>query len=534
MRAAIYARVSTAKQAEQNISIPDQVARCQAYAAQRGYSVVEEFIEAGASGRDGRRPQFQKMIDQANAKPVPFDVILIHSYSRFFRDEIELELYRRRLEKYGVGIVSITQEFGDGPGSEVARRIIALTDEMRSKEDAKHVCRGMIENARQGFWNGASAPFGYKTEFAEKRGDKIKKRLAIDPTTAETVKLIFKLFLEGDGTTGPIGIKAIAEWLNARGYNTPKGGRYYTSRIHAILTNETYTGSSWFNRKNSQTKKTRPREEWIKVSVPQIIQADMFHRVQMLLHEKSPKRMPPRLVSNSVLLSGVARCESCGKPLMMTTGKGGAYRYYRCASKHLKGSDACGQPTSMREERLDEAVMSALTGQLLTPERTRKIVAAVAEKRASTAQDNNHVLRQLRGNLAHANKRIRNLLDAVAEGLAGDTELFREKLSEAEKDRNDLIRLIEAQEKLAKADLKPITPQQAEIASYRLRDLLRDAPPDLKKRYVRNFVSGIVVGKSSIEITGPKSAVAEAMNGTPPANIASAAQVRSSIREWRT
>ena len=54
-------------------------------------------------------------------------------------------------------------------------------DEYQSKENAKHVIRSMKENARQGFWNGATAPLGYRLIEAEKRGTKIKKKLDIDP-----------------------------------------------------------------------------------------------------------------------------------------------------------------------------------------------------------------------------------------------------------------------------------------------------------------------------------------------------------------
>ena len=313
-RCALYARVSTPKQAEQNISIPDQVRRMRDHAAARGMEVAVAYVEPGACGRDENRPEFQKMIDAACVKPRPFDVILVHSLSRFFRDEINSELFRRRLEKHGVAVISITQEVCEGMGGEITRRVIALMDEMRSKEDAKHVSRGMEENARQGFWNGATAPFGYNAVAAEQRGQKMKKKLAIEPKEAETVKLIFDLFLKGDGQTGPLGVKAIAKWLNARGYKTPTGKPFYTSRVHSILTDETYIGSAWFNRRNSRTDETRPREHWIKVPVPPIIGEEAFQRIQMLLADKRPSKTPPRLSSSNVLLTGLAVCEGGGKP----------------------------------------------------------------------------------------------------------------------------------------------------------------------------------------------------------------------------
>jgi site-specific DNA recombinase len=109
-------------------------------------------------------------------------VILVHSFSRFFRDQFQLEFYVRRLAKNGVRLVSITQELGDDPMGNMIRQIMALFDEYQSKENAKHTLRAMKENARQGFWNGALPPIGYRVvEAAEQRGHRTKKTLEIDP-----------------------------------------------------------------------------------------------------------------------------------------------------------------------------------------------------------------------------------------------------------------------------------------------------------------------------------------------------------------
>src|SRR5262249_28789692 len=101
------------------------------------------------------------------------------------------------------------------------RKVIALFDEYQSKENAKHVIRSMKESARQGFWNGATPPLGYRLIEAEKRGAKIKKKLAVDPVEAETVRL--KLYLLGNGSSGALGVKEIVKWLNGRGYRTRRG-----------------------------------------------------------------------------------------------------------------------------------------------------------------------------------------------------------------------------------------------------------------------------------------------------------------------
>jgi DNA invertase Pin-like site-specific DNA recombinase len=154
------------------------------------------------------------MIDAATTKPPAFDVIVVHSFSRFFRDQFQLEFYVRRLAKNGVRLVSITQELSDDPMSNMIRQIMALFDECQSRENAKHTLRAMKENARQGFRNGSLPPIGYRiVEAAEQHGHRTKKTLEIDPIQAETVRLIFRLAREGDGSSGPMGVKSITKQL---------------------------------------------------------------------------------------------------------------------------------------------------------------------------------------------------------------------------------------------------------------------------------------------------------------------------------
>jgi DNA invertase Pin-like site-specific DNA recombinase len=120
-------------------------------------------------------------------------------------NQFQLEFYVRRVAKAGVRLVSITQELGDDPMSNMIRQIMALFDEYQSKENAKHTLRAMKENARQGFWNGALP------HRLPHRGGKRAPRppdqetLEIDPLQAETVRLIFRLAREGDGSSGPDG-----------------------------------------------------------------------------------------------------------------------------------------------------------------------------------------------------------------------------------------------------------------------------------------------------------------------------------------
>jgi DNA invertase Pin-like site-specific DNA recombinase len=239
---AIYTRVSTGRQAEQDLSIPDQLATDRAYADRNGWIVIDEFIEPGASAMDDNRPEFQRMIGRALDDDRPYDIILVHSFSRIFRSTYDFVVYDRILSKKGVSIKSATQEFGDDPSQNMLRTFIAVFDEYQSQENAKHTLRAMKENARNGYYNGSPVPLGYKTVETEKRGSRTKKRIDIDPVEAETIRFIFDLARNGTAETGPLGVKKITSYLNSHGYRTRRGSRFGVGGIHNILTNTVYIG----------------------------------------------------------------------------------------------------------------------------------------------------------------------------------------------------------------------------------------------------------------------------------------------------
>ena len=210
MQIAIYARVSTGRQAENELSIPDQLRQMRQWAERNGHVITKEYIEAGATATDDKRPLFQDMMADATLKGTsPFQMIVVHSFSRFFRDHIEGAIYQRRLRKHGVRVESITQNTSDDPSGEMHRSMIMLFDEYQSKENAKHTLRGMQENARQGYFNGSKAPFGYKTVEAGQTGTRgrIKKKLAINDQESEIVREIFALYVYGKDNTPRIGMK---------------------------------------------------------------------------------------------------------------------------------------------------------------------------------------------------------------------------------------------------------------------------------------------------------------------------------------
>jgi site-specific DNA recombinase len=210
-----------------------------------------------------------------------------------------------------VRLVSITQELGDDPAQVMMRQIIGLFDEYQSRENGKHVRKALIENARQGFCNGSPIPLGYKSIEVEIRGARIKKKLAIDAVEAETVKLIFRLYRQGDGTFGLLGVKKLTSWLNERGYRTRRGARFGVATVHGILSNSIYMGQWVFNKRDLRTLKQKPANEHVTVEVPVIIPSAEFEAVAVALKARDPRVTSPRVVTGPILLTGIATCATC-------------------------------------------------------------------------------------------------------------------------------------------------------------------------------------------------------------------------------
>ncbi len=527
-RVAVYARVSTARQAENDISIPDQLAQARRYCDGRSWIVVREFVDSGASARDDKRPEFQRLMDVTCEDPSPYDVVLVHSQSRFFRDTAGYLLYKHKIEKHGVALVSITQDFGTGASAEFAETVIAASDALHSAENAKHTSRSMLENARQGFWNGSRPAFGYHTVDAEKRGQKIKKRLEIDEREAATVRQIFKLFLEGDGTKGPMGIKDIASWLNRHGFRNKRGNAFFTSCVHRILTRETYAGVLHYNQSDSRAQKARPKNEWVAIKVPQIITSDEFSRVQATLHARRPSVTPTRITNSEVLLTGLAHCKSCGSALMLSTGKNGRYRYYACAASRLKGKTACKIPTSIPEAELDKLVLGALVDRLLTPERLVTLLRDAIRHRREIASNHAAQRTAIRNDLKNAEAQIERLLTALADGTVPEMAPVRGKLDELNKKREECASHLHMLDQDLPELRQALSNQQAASIAATLKCRLLDAPRPLQRRYVRGLVSEIVVNREIATISGSRAAVAA--YATDPSRLGI---VPTSVREWR-
>lgn len=512
-RAALYMRVSTGRQAEHDLSIPDQRAQLRGWCKSNSYAVVAEFVEAGASASDDRRPIFQQMIERSCDGGHAFDIIVVHSYSRFFREAFEQEFYLRKLAKHGVRVVSMTQPVGDEtePAQSMMRKVIALFDEYQSKENAKHVIRSMKENARQGFWNGAICPLGYKLIEAEKRSTKIKKRLAIDPVEAETVRLIFKLYLKGDGSTGALGVKEIVKWLNPRGYRTRSGKTFGTGHLHRILTNTVYRGEWRFNR-NSKAGGRNKESDVVSVSVPAIIEQSTFEQVQQQLHARSPRVQAPRVTTGPILLTGLAICATCRGGMTLRTGtskNGSVYRYYTCSTCATKGKIAC-KGRSIAMHTLDNLVTDHLMDRLFKPERLAQMLGALSARRAQQTQAINGRIMALQREVADCDDKLTRLYRLVEDGLTELDEVLKDRLNTIKAERDRAKAALERVKQQANPAIR-IEPALIERFGRTLREGFGKGSVPFRKAYLRTLIDVIEVDDHQIRIKGSREVLERAV-----------------------
>jgi DNA invertase Pin-like site-specific DNA recombinase len=425
MIVALYARVSTTRQAEKDLSIPDQLRQLRDWCKRNGHTIGAEYVEPGVSATDDRRPVFQKMIAEASVKPPPFEAIVVHSLSRLFRDFIEFALYERRLNKCGVKVVSITQQTSDDSAGEMARRIFSMFDEYQSKENGKHTLRAMKENARQGFFNGSRPPLGYKVlevDLPAAKGK--KKRLVVDEAEAALVRRVFELYLNGL-SGAEMGCNEIAAHFNSCGVLL-RGRSWTRNRVHQILCDTTYKGEYVFNKTAGSASERKPESEWVRVEVPPLLSKQVFEAVVQKRRLRSPQVTPARLVSSPTLLTGLLKCANCGAGMTTATGKGGRYRYYKCNTRIGQHAHACSTP-AVSTPKLDRLVLEAFADRVLTPERLRDMLRVVKAQVRHAQSRQEDSIRALQKELAELEQATNRLYEAVERALIPVDELLRDR-----------------------------------------------------------------------------------------------------------
>jgi site-specific DNA recombinase len=485
--AIIYARVSTGKQAEEELPIESQLEQCRERARALGCQVLKEFVDRGISGRTDSRPAFQSAIDYCVLHKV--DKFITWSTSRFMRNKQEAFLHKRALRKNGTDIVFLNAEIDPSTTSGfVLESIYEMLDELKSRETAADTLRSQMKNARDGNWNGGKPPFGFKVVPNGRR-----KRLELDEVQAPIAKMIFRLALDGKGSL------EIARRLNSIGL-TNRGSEWRKSSIAYMLASPVYAGMRVFGRVD-ENRRARPMEDWVMVQCHDtIITVDEWKKLQAEIASRAPDAGSGSPKSQHVF-TGMLECGECGARLMIetATGRSKIYSYYNC-SAFLKGKSCVSRRLPAGD--LDEWLQSEVLARILTRDVVSRIANDVQAMAGSWESERNEKLSAVSSELRDVSRRLQGLYDVIelngrdAPNLADVTERLREL--QARKAR--LAEAVRQLENSQAPEIRLAANDVDEIASG-LRGLVIDCYDVARKRnFFASFLKRAVVSGESIRL----------------------------------
>ena len=365
MKAALYARVSSERQAEKDLSIPAQLKALRRYALERNWEVVGEYVDEAESARTANRPKFKEMVAAARRKSKPFAGVLVWKLSRFARNREDSIIYKSLLKRHGVQVISINEPVGDGAAGKLLEGMIEVIDEFYSTNLAEDTTRGMKENAERGFHNGGRAPTGYKAVKLDCGGVE-KSKLEIEEDEQAIVRRAFQKALSGAGG------KEIAKDLNETGLRTRTGKLWSITAVNYMLRNEAYTGTVVWKDGNGDVTRARNAH-------PALVSREAFDKVQQLLTDRQPRVRHPRTVSSRNLLSSLLFCAQCGAPMVGCAAKSGQFSYYRCNSALRRGPEAC-RSGWLPKGKIESLVIERLKEKVLTEQNITELVVMVNEE----------------------------------------------------------------------------------------------------------------------------------------------------------
>ena len=416
-RGVIYARVSTEKQ-EKERTIESQIADLEEYCPTNHILLAERYIDNGYSGALLPRPALDRLRDDAQRKR--FDAVVIHSVDRLSRNHIHAGIVKEELEKHGVEVLFLNAPATNTPEGQLLFDIQGVVAQYEKEKIKERTRRGRLFRARQGQIVGHLTPYGYRyVRTADRRV------YEVDEEEAEVVRLIFDLYVKQDHS-----IRAISKALYARQMSAPKGGKTWrTSTLKRFLSNETYIGTTYYNKyqscephtsKNTGYKRLkntgrrlRPKEEWIPISVPVILDPAIYHQAQE--KRKRNRALSPRNCRYPYLFRGLVRHAPCGSAMYGTQDKDGAF--YRCSDRERRYPlpKTCDGRT--QAHRLDSVLWEVMYEIITSP----LVVWNYIQEKEETKQDMIEALQReqdrFEQRLTALQHKEQKLVDAYAEGV---------------------------------------------------------------------------------------------------------------------
>jgi len=397
VKVAIYARVSTERQAERG-TIGSQLQALREHVSAGGDELAGEYVDDGQSGARLDRPGLDALRDAAEAGL--FELVWCLSPDRLARAYAYQVLVLDELARFGV-----TVRFTDAPDlaagdpqATLLTQVQGVIAEYEKAKIAERYRRGKLFRARAGEVITWKTSYGYRRIA---RTSITAAHLEIYEPEAAVVRRIF-----ADRAAG-VTVREICRRLNADRIPSPTGKPTWgSSTVCRLLGNETYIGRVYFNRTETiadprpvrRTRQvSRPREEWIAIGCPRIITDEQFEAAARVAYDNA-KWSPRRAEPGEWLLKGLVKCGVCdvGTNCHKMRGRNGTWhRYYYCRNHdplRAGGEDRRCPERNIRADALDEFVFAqiraALTqpGMLLAGEQAIAVTAPVPDDELLVAE----------------------------------------------------------------------------------------------------------------------------------------------------
>ena len=416
-------------------------------------------------------------------------------------------------------MVSITEHADDSPTGKLMEAIIESLDEFYSENFGQEVLRGMREAASRGFWIGTYSPYGYRNVQVQD-GAKKRPTLELDPPADGVVRRIFQMALLGTSTLD------ITKTLNREGIASPRRGRWTKTTIHRILTNETYTGILvWGAKAKDGAPPVRVED-----AHPAIVSKRDFQKVRKLLASRAPKKMNPRRASSPYLLSGLVKCETCGKAMTAAEAKSGRYTYYICHSLLKRGKGTCETPR-LNAKSFEKLIVSEIRENVLTESNIRDLVKLLDEEMDGVAREQRERLETIEEELEDVKKRLGRIWQVIETTdieMADASERIREH-----RERKEKLEIAAEEARALLSDRRQFLDSADTIATFaaEMSEFLKTSELTETKAFVRSFVKEIVVkpGRAAIVYSIPTPDDSPA-GGADAVEIALNGRVMNSVR----
>lgn len=387
--AVVYARYSSSGQKEQ--SIDGQLAAAKKYAELKGYTIIHEYVDRAMTGRNDDRDDFQRMLSDTAKKQ--FGVIIVWKVDRFGRNREEITFNKYRAKKNGVRVEYVAENMPEGPESVILESVLEGMAEYYSLQLSQNVKRGLLENAKAHRAVNGILPLGYRLT--------PEKYYEIDPDTAPIVKMIFEKYAAGETTF------EIINYLNSKGYQTPRKKPFSKGSLQKLLKNEKYIGVYIY-------KDIIYDED----AIPAIIDKETFYEVQNML--KVNRRAPKAAWNYSdYLLTEKLFCGYCGEKMVGESGTGKAgkkYSYYSCLNR--KHSNGC-KKKPVRQDWIESVVLDEVQ-RILADDALLEFIGEQTWQYYLKQDTDQEELTAMQAQLANVENSITNLVRAVEDGMPYD------------------------------------------------------------------------------------------------------------------